>query len=228
MFLVFRVSRRPSNTRNNYFYRVANQFYHQDVSLSDVLKWIDEFIDGGNVYYDGWYDLNRFADYLLEQFKKEKGFYSWNGLRYFLYEYELHLQAQANGNSKVAWEDLKENSIEHIYPQEAKDSCWTSKFRLKGDKKARVLHSLGNLLLLSKAKNSELQNKCFSFKKKHKNQKGNYVGYFNGSYSEIEVAQYPDWNAQTVYQRGVKLLEFMEDRWQIKIADKKKLLHWLG
>ncbi|WP_427137638.1 hypothetical protein [Psychrobacillus psychrodurans] len=47
----------------------------------------------------------------------------------------------------------------------------------------------------------------------------------NGSYSEIPVAQYHDWTPEYILERGIKLLEFMEKRWNLEIEDKEKLLH---
>ena len=49
----------------------------------------------------------------------------------------------------------------------------------------------------------------------------------HGSYSEIEVSEYNDWDAQSIFNRGLKLLSFMERRWNIKFTDdesKKDLL----
>lgn len=53
------------------------------------------------------------------------------------------------------------------------------------------------------------------------------IGYQNGSYSEIEVAKLADWTPQTVLERGLEMLAFMEDRWGIKLGapeQKQKLL----
>jgi len=227
VFLVFRISRRPVNLKNNYFFRLAHEFYYDEVSIWDVIKNLNEFIDGDG-YYSGWYDLDRFN--LEDEFRKKEGegFYSWNGLKYFLYEYELDLQKKARGQVKISWETIKHSNdtIEHIYPQKAQDRSWKEKFPGKESKQKYILHSLGNLVLLSQAKNSELQNKPFNEKKKHKDEKGNEVGYFNGSYSEIEVSQYQDWTPRQVLERGTRLLEFMEQRWGIKISNKKKVLCW--
>jgi hypothetical protein len=57
-----------------------------------------------------------------------------------------------------------------------------------------------------------------------------HKGYTDGSHSEIEVAAYEDWNASTILERGLKLLEFMERRWNIKFADdqSKKDMLFLG
>ncbi len=53
-------------------------------------------------------------------------------------------------------------------------------------------------------------------------------GYMNGSYSEQEVAQLKDWMPEQIKQRGLKLLEFMEKRWAIKLGDEAAKVELLG
>ena len=227
IFLVFRLSQRPSNTKNSHFYRLANSFYFGkdgtsiETTINNV-NWmtIGESGEGEEYVYHGWFDLIKFFFHIKDQYEKGEGFYSWNGLRYFLFEYELNLQNKAKGNTKLSWSEFhqrkKENTIEHIYPQTPKDKCWTSVFN-KYSKKERkiILNSLGNLVLLAQSKNSELQNKCFDFKNKHTNKQGDEVGFFNGAYSEIEVSSYGTWTPQEILTRGENMLEFLEERWEI-------------
>ena len=114
-------------------------------------------------------------------------------------------------------------SIEHIYPQSPGNDYWKNAFLHETDEQKKLLTgSLGNLLPLSRSKNSSIQNDSFP-DKKHK-------GYKDGSYSEIEVAAYEDWNAYAILERGMKLLEFMERRWNIKFAndESKKDMLFLG
>ena len=64
------------------------------------------------------------------------------------------------------------------------------------------------------------------FKLKKNNDLG--VGYYNGSLSENEVNKEADWDAKNILERGISLLNFMEERWHIKLGDyefKVKLLH---
>jgi uncharacterized protein with ParB-like and HNH nuclease domain len=227
IFLVFRLTERPSNTKNSHFYRLANSFYFEKdgQNIDAVIENIDwmsqgEEGEGDDYVYHGWFDLNKFQQYLTDQFTKNQGYYTWNGLRYFLYEYEIHLQEKASGNKKMSWVNFnkrkKEDTIEHIYPQTPKDNCWKLPFGdYSRNKRKKLLHSLGNLVLLAHSKNSELQNKCFDFKRKHTNKKGDEVGFFNGSYSEIEVANYEDWTPDEILRRGEDMLEFLSDRWDI-------------
>lgn len=226
IFLVFRLSQRPSNTKNSHFYRLANSFYFgkDKTTLLSTIADIDYMTEGesgeGEEYlYHGWFDLRKFKSYITDQYEKNEGFYSWNGLRYFLFEYELYLQDNAKGNLKISWQDFnkrkKEDTIEHVYPQTPKDSCWLTTFPKTKTAKKAVLNSLGNLVLLGQSKNSELQNKCFEFKSKHINKDGNEVGFFNGAYSEIEVSSYSEWTPDNIKDRGNKMLTFIEVRWGI-------------
>ena len=227
VFLVFKLSQRRSDTGNSEFYRQANLLYfekggHNIGKVIEDIDWMTEGEEGeGEEYrYRGWFDLKRFNSDIKDLYEKDDGYYSWNGLRYFLYEYELHLQNSANGNQKVTWADFnkrkKEDTIEHIYPQEAKDKSWRTSFAgYKFKQKKKLLHSLGNLLLLSRSKNSELQNNSFSYKKKHINKNGKEVGYFNGSYSEIDVAKHDNWTPNEIFDRGRELITFLIERWDI-------------
>ena len=47
-------------------------------------------------------------------------------------------------------------------------------------------------------------------------------GYSDGSHSEIEVARYTDWTPKEIEERGLKLLSFMEERWDFKFIDDQK------
>lgn len=173
---------------------------------------------------------------LLKRLKSEfKGgdFYKWSGIRYFLYEYDLHLQSLSKTNKiKISWNEFIENddedyrTIEHIYPQKAKDRYWTDAFRSYTSKEKSILkNSLGNLLPLSKAKNSSCSNKPFPDKKCNDI---NTVGYRYGSYSENEVANYENWTAKEILERGIKLIDFMEKRWNISIGDYQEKVEFLG
>ncbi|TFH43043.1 MAG: DUF262 domain-containing protein, partial [ANME-2 cluster archaeon] len=154
IFLVFRLYHRPSNTKNSDFYRLANSFYFEvdGTNIDAVIQNIEWMTNGRDGENHGWFSLEKFKHYISDKYDKEEGYYSWNGLRYFLYEYELSLQDRASGNQKVSWVDFnkrkKEETIEHIYPQTPKDDCWNFGFSSYTEKgKKRILHSLGNLVL---------------------------------------------------------------------------------
>lgn len=82
--------------------------------------------------------------------------------------------------------------------------------------------SIGNLLLLSMAKNIALQNAPFDEKKNPRyNDSGEKIrnGYSDGSHSEIEVSTHDKWDSGKIKERGLTLLAFMEKRWDIKFKN---------
>ncbi len=161
------------------------------------------------------------------------GFYKWRGIQYFLYEYELSLQLQSKTKrEKLHWDEFTRfrgydyETVEHIYPQKARRECWSSKFSDYSSKEKRIIRdSLGNLLPLSRPKNSSFSNKCFIDKISHE---ANTVGYRYGSYSEIEVTHYQDWTAKEIIERGIKLLNFMEERWNFPIGGNLEKIDFLN
>lgn len=164
--------------------------------------------------------------------KSPRGFYGWQNIRYFLYEYEQELrQSTKTARNKIDWTEYIEPpadhvTIEHIYPQNADDPYWRDRFtKLTIRKKQLLLGALGNLLPLSRPKNSSLQNKPFPEKK---GESGNMISYRYGSLSEIQVSEFDDWTPDQIIQRTVELLEFMERRWRIQLGDSKKKLSAVG
>lgn len=157
------------------------------------------------------------------------GFYGWNGLRYFMYEYEMQ-KVRERGSEKIDWSLFTKSekdkvSIEHIYLQTSDKACWDRAFSGVDVKKKHILtHSLGNLLPLSISINASLQNDCFSDKKKPVMDNGikKREGYNNGSHSENEVANYPEWTPEIIKKRGLQLLTFMEERWELTFENEEK------
>lgn len=236
IFIVFRLCRANSNYCETEFCNAAREFNEGRLSLEGIKRNLDE---RASSYFhdDGTLNSNYFYNHLDKKFNNEgrNGFYDWNGIRYFLYEYELRLQSQAIHKKVLSWEDFLKNpkdkvSIEHVFPR-TPTSDWQDSFSGISEESYHFYSgSIGNLLLLSMSINSSLQNQSFEDKKRPKTNgadKKKRNGYFNGSHSEIEVAEYPDWTPAEIEERGLRLLDFMEDRWNFKFRsakDKKNLL----
>ena len=229
-FVLFKVSQRKSNTGDTKFYRYANELLNYSDSHQDdtILNFFDETKEWTNYYLS----IDNFYNYISGKFKfQELGFYDWNGIDYFLFEYEecLRLNARLN-DPKITWETFINQrkdyvTIEHIFPQNDDDLYWKELYKQYDDEHKNYLnHSLGNLLPLSRERNSKFQNYSFPIKKNN----GKGVGYYNGSHSEIEVNENNnDWNAQDILERGLEMLDFMENRWNISIGDKQKKIELL-
>jgi hypothetical protein len=230
IFIAFRMGRAFSTYRNSEFFRLTKQLRNGHVLVDDICNTlkarIEDWLSPATAF-----DIQTFKAYIGRHYKNNNGgFYGWNGLHYFLYEYEQDKVMQ-NGNPKIDWKlfvksEKDKVSIEHIYPQTAHDDYWKNAFANYNDEQKKYLTgSLGNLLPLSRSKNSSMQNDSFPDKKSPAGK--SHKGYTDGSHSEIEVAAYTDWNAENILDRGYKLLDFMERRWNIKFASdesKKELL----
>ena len=226
-FLVMKITEKRSNTGDSYFYKKAHDYFVSSAPNES------ELIEEVNNKTNSLVNVRNFVNASIERYQKAEGFYSWSGIRYFLYEYEKHLQAGAE--TKVEWKTIQQNqadkvTIEHVFPQTADDAYWQSRFS-----DATLVHSLGNLLLLSRSKNSSLQNDSFDKKKKTlRDDDGNvlYNGYDTGSYSEIEVARHEEWSPDTIERRGRQLLKFLKDHWNLNYEfsedDIKNLLNLNG
>ncbi len=168
------------------------------------------------------------------QWTKKGGYYDWRAVKYFLFEYEQHLRHKSkNSREKLTWDEFSKESygddyetIEHIYPQTATADCWKERFNHLARKQRNTLkNSIGNLVPLSKPKNSALRNNCFDEKRGSAEQQ---VGYAYGCYSENEIALCRDWNANEILNRGVRLLTFMELHWEIPLGSEQDKIRTLG
>lgn len=209
---------------NLIFLEYASRLSRKDIDADSLVSELRDHVD--RIRKD-----KRVISNVKYQFKRN-GFYSWGGIKYFLYEYEMYLRSRSKSSRyKINWSEFIEESedyhtIEHIYPQNPRKKCWTEKYRNFSTKeKSTLRHSLGNLVPLSKPKNSSFQNNCFENKL---GSESNQVGFRYGSYSENEIACYSDWTANDILDRGVKLLTFMENRWGLSLGDKSEKVKFLG
>ena len=239
IFIAFRMGRAFSSYRNSEFYRASRKLRSGELSLDQIIQNINERMQWS--FYDSeeteevYFDYGHFQKYLQKKFQNSGGFYSWNGLRYFLYEYETE-KVRSRGNKKIDWKPFVKSekdkvSIEHIYPQTPTNECWKNSFNEYDESEIKFFKgTLGNLLPLSLSINSSLQNDCFIDKKNPKfDDNGNKIrqGYNDGSHSEIEVSRYDEWNPDNILDRGLNLLKFMEKRWNLKFEDETEMANLL-
>ena len=238
IFIAFRMGRAFSSYRNSEFYRAARRLRLGEMTIDEIISTLDERMHWSFYTNDDktYFDYSHFQKYIQKKFQGSGGFYQWNGLRYFLYEYELD-KVQKRGIVKVSRDSFFRKhpkdkvSSEHILPQTATHQCWIDDFKdIEEEKMEYLTNSLGNLLLLSMSINASLQNDCFQDKKQAKfNDEGEKkrMGYNDGSHSEIEVAENTKWTPQEIVDRGIDLLSFIEKRWDIEFeseSDKQEML----
>ena len=219
IFICFRLGYFNATFRSSEYYRAARSIYLKEMDIDELINDINKTTES-NIEYA----LPNFITKIEKLFDNKGGFYYWNSIKYFLFEYEYQL-AKKNNLDKVSWEMFTKTekdkvSIEHILPQTPSKFYWRNQFRQFSGEEIELLScALGNLLPLSQSINSALQNDSFEDKKTSKN--GGRRGYQNGSHSEIEVAQEANWTADCIYQRSKKLLEFMENRWKFSFTSEQ-------
>ncbi|SDJ19884.1 DUF262 domain-containing protein [Proteiniclasticum ruminis] len=159
-----------------------------------------------------------------------RGLYKNPWIKYFLCEYEYKLMKSSKSNLvKLDREILFSNgynSIEHIYPLNSHYKYWTDRFAQFTSKQRNSLkHSLGNLVAISENKNSRLGNKPFPEKVSNTQ---NTTGYKFGTYAEIELTDFEEWGPDEILKRGLTLIAFLNERWDVKIAKKDDKKIFLG
>lgn len=141
--------------------------------------------------------------------------YSWVGLRYLLYEYEVELGRRLGASPRVNWGELSnrdlQDTIEHILPQSIdKQRYWTKRFRKP--KHTQYVHDLGNLTLTKH--NSSYQNKSFPDKKGDANCK-NPCYAKSPLFIENDLTRWDDWDADAIDQRRAEILNWAQSRWAV-------------
>ncbi|GEN57199.1 hypothetical protein GCM10012290_18790 [Halolactibacillus alkaliphilus] len=225
IFLSFRMAAFQSSYKSSDYYRKARALYMREIEISEVTKSLTE-----TATYDMDYAIKNFITRIDKRFSNGDGFYGWRDLRYFLYEYEFE-KALLTGIEKLGWKpftkvEKDKVTIEHILPQTPTKWYWRNQFRQFDEEEIKTLSaSLGNLLPLSQSVNSSLQNDSFE-DKKSSNTKGRR-GYEDGSHSEIEVSHHSEWNAKSILDRGMKMLRFLEKRWNVYFDNEEQMLELL-
>ncbi len=237
IFIVFRLCRENKNYLDSEFYKITRLFDLQrhdsgnKVDLNYITNKLEsetkKFLPYGTLKHEGYLSQIR----RLFQSGKQEGFYGWHGLKYFLLVYEMNHPQKGKRSDRIDIDEVYHNmannkkgmlSIEHIYPQDPKKQYWQDRFgSLSLIDQLNYQGSLGNLLLLSQAINASLQNDGFDEKVKPKDDEKTGTrlrnGYADGSCSEMEVANNnSEWTPVQIYERGIKLLEFMEKHWDFR------------
>ena len=234
IFIIFRLGAFQSTFASSYYYNMAHDLYYnvENCSLETVINDLKS-----DVTKNMELAIKLFVAKTEKRFET-KGFYEWNALRYFLYEYEMSLQKEKDGmlNKFRSWSTFvndkvkKTISIEHILPQtipdDSSNTYWKDRFESYSEEQLRFLTgAIGNLLPLQTNINSALQNDSFDKKKTGAGKRTR--GYRDGSNSEVEVAQNEEWTAKNIRERSVKLIDFLASRWGVVLTanQKETLVH---
>jgi len=212
IFLYFRLGMFQASYKSSQYMVKAKELMAGKTTFQTIIDDLNETCDNQEIMQEA---LSKFQMRMKRNYTNYEGFYSWRDIKYFLYEYEMYEFGNAGINkidekNYFAKTEKDKVSIEHIYPQTPIDWYWANKFRdYTEEERTFLTQSLGNLLPLSQSINSSLQNYDFNVKKKR---------YEENSYSALEVSKNEDWTPIEIYNRGIKLMNFMKERWQLDLT----------
>ena len=108
IFIFFRMGYYNASYRSSEYYRMTRSLYFGEIRLDDFIQDIED-ITSSNVELV----IPPFIAKIEKHFKDADGYYSWNTIKYFLYEYEFSL-AQKNNIDKVTWEMFTKSEKDKI------------------------------------------------------------------------------------------------------------------
>lgn len=173
---------------------------------------INDFIDTIKKILDT-EKLKMWADKMMA---KDACFYSWNGLYYTLYE----LNNARSEDGKIEWEDIVENkskTIEHIYPERPngknndelskkywEEACPSNQL----ENKSKMIHSLGNLIPISKCINAAVSNKLYPKKLKEYENSSSLAMHLQ---KDFKTDIY--WDVNLIKERTREMLKNIQNTW---------------
>ncbi len=215
-FLAFALADSRATANRAHFSREANPFFEDNISLGEL---IDDIRHRTNRFYSQGKFQENVERLFSEGSKDDRGFPEWEYLKYFLFEYEEHLRG-----SREPLANRQTCSFERIYPKKLdRGGSWNRHFDVyTPEARTKLCNSIGNLVLLARRRSGqEAQFDSFADKKRHlkPGSASEEVGYFTGCYSERELAECEVWRHKEILDRGVRLLDFMAQRWDIPLAE---------
>lgn len=201
-FRVYQWIRARASAAQSAFFRLGRQFYENPASerlVASISRLVLDYCP----------DVR-----FIERFQREtEDWYHWQGLKYFLYEYELHLAVETREPVRMQWSDLwdtKRDTIEHILPQ-TPTRDWREAFPEKA-RRQRWTHDIGNLTLTYD--NSSLQNKSFLDKRGAPAKPACYAS--SSFFIERQLAGYSHWTEAEIIQRREQIQQWAVTRWHVE------------
>ena len=213
-FRVYRLRGFRSNTGQTRMYRLANNLYTGRIDSEQLVDSLRSEI------------LSRCSSKAFDRAFAAEGdetnWYSWGGLRYFLFEYEMHLSR--GRQEHLTWQGLAkrqlEETIEHIMPQSPRTGDWTEFDEVE---RRKLTHDLGNLVLT--LDNSHYSNRSFEAKR---GSPGSTVGGPDACYArslliqERAIADRETWTPEEVRRRKGQLVDWARERWSVDGEDEQE------
>lgn len=209
-FRTYRIASFRANTGESSMYRFAFDLANGHMEFEEAIR----NVKLNMARFEG---REKFDATLADDARRQ--WYPWNGLKYFLYEYESHLASQKGGSPKITWDVVSEHNlqdtIEHVLPQHIDDKpTWLNNF--PGDQHGRYIHDIGNLALTRH--NTQYSNKPFTEKKGTADSPSRCYATAP-FYQEQELALLDDWTKDAIDERRKRLFAWARERWGVDFSD---------
>lgn len=209
-FRVFRLRGSRTDAGQSEFFRVAHELRNGTINHGDAMRRLRSEL--------AWRCDDIAFERSISELVERRSWYEWRGLRYFLYEYEIHLSNKRSASARVTWEDLTKRkvkeTVEHILPQSIENvQYWRDRF--DDETFERCVHDLGNLSLTRY--NASLGNRPFPEKKGNIENPPSYAA--SPLFQEIELTVNKHWTETEINTRRERLLDWARGRWSIDLSD---------
>ena len=111
-------------------------------------------------------------------------------------------------------------SVEHVMPQQPAPNSQWGVWVPDASEHRHWVHRLGNLVLLSRKKNSSASNRDFAWKKSAYFTKGGVCGFA----LTTQVLQHTDWTVAVMQQRQDAMLKMLDEHWRLQGRKSKAAL----
>lgn len=217
-----------------FFWKEANRLYR--TRTNSLNKFIRQLVSKTNKPYKETRLKSHMRRVFLSQDKLKGGWAAWRPhLNYLLREYEYDL----SGDSCVY---LTPGDVRPVYPgrHAQPDWCDYAIRHLGPDADAKIATSLGNFVLqkprtpdrlepgVQKARRRDAEDiprGSFEYLVEHKRNDGDLQGLRHGWANERSVASEPVWDEQAIRRRGLVLINFIQQRWDISLSEPHVLLN---
>ncbi|NBC10115.1 MAG: DUF262 domain-containing protein, partial [Planctomycetes bacterium] len=199
-------------TNRKHFRQLANRVYVGEFAPDEVAADFREKTDASITQTKLYESLAS----CIDKRGRDGGWFGWDQTRYILREYERHIRKDATYNIPSRF------PVSRIYPgPQTQNKIWKVKFGgYTESRKQRLANSIGNLVIVDPR--TEVKEGSFERKKKYETPDGDHVGLVYGLAAEREIAESDDWGHEEIFNRAIRILDFIERRWDIRIGANNK------
>ena len=206
VFRVYRVVRYRSHTGASSLNWAAREVHRENLTADDFLHWFREL------------NMEYVSDDAFRRGLSRTHCYESLGTRtikYLLAQYEIKRRAEGGQALTVPLREIlsSEYQTEHILPQHPAGGLSEEEMAAHQE----IVHRLGNLTIASKEWNLSMGNRPFKQKRDGRGESELGDACYSNSILLVqrELAEWDEWNAESIQERGNRIISFALKRWRI-------------